>query len=689
MEKNKEIKDEIKRLVDLINKWDEEYFIENNPSVSDLEYDKNYYKLEKLENEYPELVLSNSPTKKVGSKSNNSNLNTQKFRHEQPMLSLSKAYHYDEVAKFIDNINKNVPIEDINFSIEPKIDGLSISLHYDNGILVRAVTRGDGIEGEDVTTNVKKIKTVPQNINYKDKIEIRGEVFLPKQSFEKINDEIQQKNKEILFNNAKIDDPKKHKKLLKLFANPRNAASGTLRQLDSDVVEERNLQAFLYELVQPEKHNIHFQDEALKFIESLGLPINKSFGKIIEVEQLEEEIENFSEIKNNLEYDADGLVIKLNNLKYWKKLGKTAKFPKHSIAFKYDVEVAYSIIKNIKTSIGRTGKVTYIANLEPVELNQTIVQNATLHNYNFIKSLNLNIGDEVKIVKAGEIIPKVLELVSKNSEGTFEKITKCSSCYNDLVEIEDNVDQFCVNPNCDEIKINSIYHFSSRKALNIAGLGLTTVQDLYKANLITRIQDIFELQNHIQQIKELPRYADLKINNLLNSIEGCKTAPFHKVLFALGIKHMGERAAKLFAKKYSSFSEMINNKNFEDMELINNIGPKIIESVIEYFNKEDNIELMQYLDSIFDYSKNKNDLLVSTKFENINFVITGKLNNSRDWYVEIIEKNSGHVSSSISKNTNYLILGENAGSKLEKAKALNVKIITEDDFEKLLGEGNE
>ncbi|UUD35678.1 NAD-dependent DNA ligase LigA [Mycoplasmopsis caviae] len=655
-----EIKNKIVELRDKLNKWNKEYYQDNNPSVSDLEYDKTLLELEELEKKYPQYIYAGSPSLILGSFADNK---FKKVVHKKPMLSLSKAYEYAEIEKFVSNIEKIVPIENINFSVEPKIDGLSISLHYKNGFLSQALTRGDGQEGEDVSENIYQIKSIPKFINYDAELEVRGEIFLPKAQFNRLNSQLISAGE-------------------KPFANPRNAASGTLRQLDATIVKQRNLSAFLYELVDPHSHNIKTQEEAINFLISLGIPTNPLF-KLVEVEELEEAISSFAEIKDKLDYDADGLVIKLNDLRYWDKMGRTAKFPKHSIAFKYEVETATSIIKDIKTTVGRTGKITYIANLEPVELNQTIVRAATLHNFNFIKDLNINIGDQVQIVKAGEIIPKVLSLVKKRSGDTFEKVQNCPCCNSKLIEIENNVDQFCINNQCAEMIINSIYHFASRKSLNIVGLGLSTVKDLYKNNLVKNIEDIFNLHLHKEELLKLERYADQKVNNLLNNIEKAKESTFSKILFALGIKHIGERAAKLISKQYSNFSQLIYEKDtLEKISTINNIGPKIIESLKEYLNKQENIDLLLKFDNLFKYQKNTQ--INSEKLTNLSFVITGKLNNARDYYIDLIETNGGKVSSSVSAKTSYLLAGDDAGSKLDKAKKLNIKIINEDEFNQLL-----
>ncbi|EGV00027.1 DNA ligase (NAD(+)) [Mycoplasmopsis columbina SF7] len=657
---NFSIKEKINHLVEQINQWNKEYFLDNNPSVSDLIYDQTLLELEQLENTYPEFISPLSPTQNVGGFIDNK---FTKVEHKYPMLSLNKAYSYDEILKFISNLEKIVPLEQIQFSLEPKIDGLSVALHYQNGYLVQALTRGDGSVGEDITENVKTIISIPKVIDLVDKIEIRGEVFLAKEKFEAINKDLKNKGE-------------------KEFANPRNAASGTLRQLNAQIVKDRELSAYLYEIVEPENYNLTTQYEVINYLKKLNFPTNE-LSKVVDVEELEDEIENFAEIKNKLPYDADGLVIKLNNLTYWSKLGKTAKFPKHSIAFKYEVEQAQSKILAISPTVGRTGKITYVAALEPVELNQTTVRNATLHNYNFIKSLNIDIGDKVNIIKAGEIIPKIISTVNLKNHTNYEKVLTCPSCNSILVEYEDNVDQFCTNKLCKEIVINSLYHFASRKSLNIVGLGLNTIKDLYEINLLKTIEDIFELEKHVEIMKNLPRYAELKVSNLITNINKSKITPFYKVLFAIGIKHLGERAAKLFSQEYNNFGEMLVDPLLTKMQNIPNIGPKILESVSEYLQDTTNHQLLYKLDKLMTYEIAKK-IQISSLLNNLNFVITGKLTNSRNYYVDLIEKHGGKILSFVNKKTNYLIAGEDVGSKLTKAQELEVKIINEEEFNQLL-----
>ncbi|WP_029905639.1 NAD-dependent DNA ligase LigA [Mycoplasmopsis opalescens] len=652
----------IKTLNVLINKYNREYYIDDNPSISDNEYDKLLLELENLEKIYPEFALRQS-TNEVGAGKLIWDQKFSKFVHAYPMLSLAKAYNYDEVERFVNNIENSVPLDEINFILEPKIDGLSIALHYNKGFLVKAVTRGNGVEGEDVTENIFMLQDVKNKIAFDKKIEIRGEIYLAKDRFEELNEQLIKEGK-------------------KPFANPRNAASGTLRQLDASVVLDRGLSLFLYQVVNPLEYGLKTQKEVLNFIENMGLPTTK-VAKVVEIENLSNEIENFAEVKDNFNYAVDGLVIKLNSLKYHDELGRTAKFPKHSIAFKYDVENAVSTIKNIIATVGRTGKITYVAQLEPVELNQTTVRAATLHNYEFIKKHNINIGDEVKIVKAGEIIPKVIELVNKNSQNTYATVELCPSCNQKIFYIGDNVDQFCINKQCPEMIINKLAHFTMRNSLNIVGLGLSTIKDFYRNGLIKNILDIFELKNKKAEILKLPRFANKKVENLLKNIENSKNTPFFRVLYALGIRHIGLRASKIISTKFSNFTQLLEADNLGNIAKLQNIGETIFTSLTEYLKNDENRYNIAILDTIFNFKKTTN-ALKSNKFENLTFVITGKLSQPREYFAELIENNGGKVSNSVSKKTSYLLFGEDSGSKLSKANELSIKIINEEQLLELL-----
>ncbi|MBW0603396.1 NAD-dependent DNA ligase LigA [Mycoplasmopsis anatis] len=645
----KQAQERIKELITKIKEYNHHYYDLDNPIVSDAEYDKLYNELIDLENKFPELVTKDSPTQIIGGFAANK---FTKFEHKKAMLSLSKAYDFDEIKKFHENIIKKIDETKISYALDYKIDGLSISLHYQNGKLIRAVTRGDGITGEDVTENIIQISSIPQKINYLKEIEIRGEVYISKKTLIDINNALKKENKQE-------------------FSNPRNAASGTLRQLDPTIVKQRNLSAFLYEVVEPLQHNLHFQSKVIEFINKLGFPTQTYFRKVTELEEIYEEIDKFAEVKNKLDYDCDGFVIKLNNIDIWEDLGYTAKFPRYAIAFKLETESANTKILNITTSVGRTGKITYVANVEPVELNQTNVQFATLHNYEFIKELNLNINDEVKLIKAGEIIPKVIELVKKNSTDVYPKTMNCPSCNTLLEYIDDNVDQFCVNENCDEKKIRKIIHFASRPSLNIVNLGESNIRIFFELGLIKEVYDIYNLVEHKNKILQLRTFKEKKVNNILESIENSKTNKLNKIIFALGIKHIGERASKIIAKKINSISELLTY-DIDSLENESDFGTKSVESLKKWLSDENNVNTINHLSKIFTSSVKTNS---TKKLDNLIFVITGTFELKREELKEIIEQNGGVVSSSVSNKTNYLLCGENAGSKKTKAEQLNIEII--------------
>lgn len=658
---NNDIKEKIKELVDLLNKWNIEYFQNDNPSVSDRVYDSYLKKLEELENKFPSLILPNSPTQKIGSSINNKN-KFEKIKHKKPMLSLDKAYSIDEIEKFINNIKKTTLNEPISFLIEPKIDGLSIALFYENGKLAKAVTRGDGEVGEDVTRNIKNIiDDIPTKIDYFKNLEVRGEVFITKSRFQHIN---------------KLENYK--------FANPRNLASGTLRQLDIEIIKKRKLSSFIYEVIDHEKHNILSQNESLNLLVKLGFSVFKNYIIVNNIEEIEKFINDFVLIKNDLDYEVDGLVIKLNDVNFYNFIGYTSKFPKYNIAFKFDDEVTQTTLDNIFITIGRTGVVTYNATLKTVLLKGTMVSAATLHNYNYIKDLNINIGDEVFIKKAGEIIPKVISLAKKKSNGVFAKILNCPYCNSLLIDSKTNINQMCINPNCDEINIKKITHFASRDAMNIEGLGEGIVRKFFEFGFLKKIQDIYDLERHREKIIEQRGFGDKFWTNLNKGIIESKKTNLEKVIFALGIPQLGSKNAKVIAKEIKVFENIINY-DFNQLSKINDIGPITIQEIYNFFNKKENIDLVKSLVLLGINPKIKTKITNPDNFFfNKIFVITGTLSLPRNNVIEIIEKNGGKISSNISNKTNYLICGENSGSKKNKALKLNIEIINNEQLKEII-----
>ncbi|WP_406614202.1 NAD-dependent DNA ligase LigA [Mycoplasma corogypsi] len=665
-----QIKAKMDDLVAKITQWNKEYFEDNHPSVPDVVYDQFYKELEKLEREYPEFKVENSPTNLVGGKPNG---NFVKHIHDKPMMSLAKAYTLEEVQKFINDTEKKLEGKNLSYSLEPKIDGLSIALHYNNGQLTQAVTRGDGVEGEIVTKNIMQIQSIPQVISFKEKIEIRGEVYMSKDTFHKLNKEFEAEGK-------------------KLFANPRNAASGTLRQINPKIVKQRNLDAILYDIVDASDYGFKSQEESLKWLKNQGFNINKYEFISSDLQEIFEEIENFGDRITTFDYECDGFVIKLNNIEYWDELGKTAKFPKYAIAFKYETLEAITDVVGVSSFVGRTGKISYVANLKPVELKQTIVKAATLHNYSFMEELNINIGDKVKIIKSGEIIPKIIELVEKKSIGVFPKVLNCPSCNSVLKEYEGIVDQFCVNKNCVEKKIRTLSHFASRGALNIVKLGETYVDIFYKNGYLTDFVSIFKLKDWREKILEdssnkeittIRGFKDKKIDGILESIEQArKYVKLHKVFFGLGIKYIGSQVAYLICQSIEKLGDLVTM----DLNLLQNtdtIGPKVVESLKEFMSDEHNIQQILELDQILTYEKKANK---SDKLAGLTFAITGKLSLPRDKMVEIIQLAGGNFASSITSSVNYLISNSEGSSKLDNAAKKGIKIISEAELNKMLNE---
>ncbi|MGL4183527.1 MAG: NAD-dependent DNA ligase LigA [Metamycoplasmataceae bacterium] len=651
-----ENKKKIIELREKINQWNKEYFINNNPSVSDRVYDSSLKLLIELENKYPEFNDPNSPTNIIGDFSLNK---FKKIKHNKKMLSLAKAYSVDDIKKFISDIKK-ITQEDSFFYIEPKIDGLSISLKYKNGKLVQASTRGDGVIGEDVTDNVYNvISDIPTKIKNLNELEIRGEIYISDQSF-----------KEII-------------KSGEVFANPRNAASGTLRQLNKEIVKKRNLSCLVYEIVNFKSLNFNGFNETIEFLDDLGFKTQKNNFFSNKEEDIISFISNFKN-NNKLDYEIDGLVVKLNNLNFQDELGYTSKFPKYNIAFKFDDEITKTNIKDIFVTIGRTGNVTYNASFEKVLLKGSFVSAATLHNYEYIKSLNLNIGDEVEIKKAGEIIPKVIKVTKKNSQDVFHIIDKCPFCLSNLIFNGSQLEQYCPNLKCDERRVRQIIHFVSRNALDISFLGEKWIRIFFDKKIIENISDVFLIPSKKEEIFTLKRIGEKSFNNLLKSIESCFQIDLPKLLFSLGIEKMGIRNSYLIAKKIKKF-ENILNFNFDSLIDIKDIGPLTIKSLKDFLDNEDNKHEIEKLIKIGinpSFSNEEQESIISSPFLNKKIAITGSFEIERENIIKILNKLGAIYTTSISKNTDFLLCGENAGSKLNKAQSLEIKIISLNELNK-------
>lgn len=653
---NNNIKEEIENLVKLLNYSSYKYYVEDNPELSDTQYDLLYKKLEKLESDNPDLIFKNSPTQRVGDKILSE---FEKVSHTIPMLSLSNTFSEKELFEFNERVSKNINEQDIEYTCELKIDGLAISIKYENGELIQAATRGDGITGEDVTENIKTVCNIPKELTEKINLEVRGEIYMPKKSFELLNEKRKNEN-------------------LQLFANPRNAAAGSIRQLDSKIVAERKLFGFIYNIA---SENNFSQNESLEKLEKLGLPINKNYKICKNISEVIEYIKYWEKNKNSLSYDIDGIVIKVNNKKYQSKLGFTEKSPRWATSFKFPEEQLATKLLDIELSVGRTGIITPVAILEPINISGSIVSKASLHNKDIIKNLDVRIGDTVVVKKAGEIIPKVVNVIKElrakvSYEYNYPEV--CPSCNQKLLIEEKNPIIKCLNNNCKEQNIKKIIHFISRDAMSIDKLGEKIIILLYEKNIIKNYIDLYYLDKN--KLINLERMGEKSVNNILSSIENSKKSSLDKVIYSLGIANIGKKASKLLAQNYKSLNNLVNSK-FEELINISDFGEIMANSVVEYFSIDANKKIIDDLISLGINPKyeeiEKNDNIFSYK----TVVLTGKLNNiTRNEAKEYLEKYNAKVTNSVTNKTDYLICGEKAGSKLKKANELNITIINEEEF---------
>lgn len=656
------VEERMEELIEILNKANIEYYRDDNPSITDQEYDKYLRELENLEKKYPELKKDNSPTSRVGGVVVDE---FKKVRHEKPMLSLADIFSEDEIIEFDERIRKTVP--DAKYVCELKIDGLSVSVLYKKGKLIRGATRGDGTTGEDITHNVKTIKEIPLTLKKTIDIEVRGEMYMSKDSFEKLN--INRKE-----NNAP------------LFANPRNAAAGSVRQLDSSIAATRNLSSFIYHLPDPEDYGIKTQEEALKFMNDLGFVVNPNNTLINNRKELLDFVNYWTENRNNLPYEIDGLVFKVNKLEDWEKLGNTAKYPRWAIAYKFPATEVITKLKDIKFTVGRTGQITPNAVLEPVILAGSTVSRATLHNENYVRELGLKIGDYVTLIKAGDVIPAVIGVKEERRTGKekdFEMITNCPVCGSDLIKSESGIDHFCDNINCPARDIEGLIHFASRDAMNIDGLGERIIEDFYNMKFITSIADIYNLSKHKEDLIELEGFGVKSVNNLFDAIENTKSNSLERILFALGIRHVGKKTAKILASHYKTIDNIISAEVSELTE-IPEIGEIIAKSVREYFDDAKKIELINNLKELgvnFNYISNNTD----DKLKGQTFVLTGTLENyTRENLTNLLESLGAKVTSSVTSKTTAVIAGDKPGSKYDKAKDLGIRIINESEIEELI-----
>lgn len=657
------MKQRIDELIKIINKASEEYYTNDNPTITDQEYDDYYHELEKLEQQYPELIREDSPTKRVGGKIIDE---FKKVSHEIPMMSLGDIFSEDEIFEFDQRIKKTIP--NPTYVCELKIDGLSVSLLYENGKLIRGATRGNGIIGEDITHNVETIKSIPLVINDKRKIEVRGEIYMPKKSFNKLNQERQEKGES-------------------LFANPRNAAAGSVRQLDSKIAAKRNLSTFIYHLPSSDDFNIKYHHESLSFMKELGFIVNENIKIADNVNEVINYVKEWTEKRESLPYEIDGIVIKVDKIEDQKKLGYTSRTPKWAIAYKFPAVEVLTKIKNIEFCVGRTGKITPRADLDPVHLAGSIIKSVTLHNEDYIKEKDIMINDTIVLHKAGDVIPEVVKVLKERRTGIeipFKMIKNCPICNSKLEKKETEANYFCPNPNCDARNIEGLIHFSSRETMNIEGFGESIVEDFYNEGYLKTICDYYTLYNHKEDLKELEGFGEKSINNLLQNIEKSKENSLEKLLFALGIRYIGKKTAKILAINYRNIDKLMSAK-YEDLVKIQDIGEVIADSVYKFFKEEKNIKTINELKLLGVNMEYKGNESIDDNFNNKTFVLTGTLSKlTRDEASIEIENRGGKVTSSVTKKTDYVIVGENPGSKYQKAKDLNINILNEEEFLNML-----
>ena len=652
----------MKVLVSLLNKAAYDYYVDDNPTMSDDEYDKLYRELTNLENMYPEYREANSPTQRVADKVLDK---FDKITHNVKMMSIDDVFNVEEVKKFDLDIKKIIPSP--TYNCELKIDGLSVSCIYEKGILKVASTRGNGSTGEVITSNAKAIKSIPLKLNEPLDIEVRGEIFMPKKSLEKVNKERDEEG-------------------LALFANCRNAASGTIKSLDSKVVSKRGLDNFMYQIIGLDSLK---QDEVLTYLDKLGFKVNPHGKKCETIDEVISYISYWREHKDDLAYPIDGIVVKVNERDEYESIGYTVKCPKWCIAYKYPAEVGTSILRNIVFQVGRTGAITPVAEFDPVFISGTSVTRATLHNEDYIKLRDIRLLDTIKVRKSGEIIPEVFEVdLSKRSENStpFKMIEFCPICHSKLVRKEGEADYFCLNEDCSARRVNSLIHFASKNAMNIESLGASIIQKLFSLGLIKDIPSIYHLHEHKEELIALDKMGEKSVENLLASIDISKNMNLDKLVFALGIKNVGAKVATLLCEKYPSIYELEQAK-YEDILSLNDVGEVIAQSVVSYFENENNIKMINELKELGLNMYYKKKDMVNGVFAHKIVVLTGTLSSmGRNEAKEKIESLGGTVTSSVSKKTDILIAGESAGSKLTKAIDLGIQILTEVDFLNMIKE---
>lgn len=658
----------ISELKSLLNQYGYEYYVLDQPSVPDAEYDRLMQELLELEEKFPALKTADSPSQRVGG----AILDVfEKVEHRIPMLSLGNAFNEQDLRDFDRRVRQAVG-NDVSYVCELKIDGLAVSLRYENGVLAQGATRGDGTIGEDISSNLKTIKSIPLRLTENVSLEVRGEAFMPKRSFEALNEARKVRGEE-------------------LFANPRNAAAGSLRQLDPKIAASRKLDTYLYAIGNPEAIGVISHSAALDYLDQLGFKTNQERRKCASIDDVIEFVNGWTEKRPHLPYEIDGIVIKVDSLEQQAELGTTAKSPRWAIAYKFPAEEVVTTLLDIELSVGRTGVVTPTAILEPVKVAGTTVQRASLHNEDLIREKDIKIGDKVVVKKAGDIIPEVVNVLADQrtgEESEFHMPTHCPECESELVRLDGEVALRCINPKCPAQIREGLIHFVSRDAMNIDGLGEKVISQLFAEKLISDVADIYKLTR--EQLLALERMGEKSVANLLKAIEASKANSLEKLLFGLGIRHVGAKAAKTLAQEFGVM-EKLASATKDDLVAINEIGDKMADSIVSFFEQEEATELLQELAAAgvnMEYKGAKPIPVedIDSVFAGKTVVLTGKLEQlSRNGAKEKIEALGGNVAGSVSKKTHLVIAGADAGSKLTKAQELGIEVW---DEEKLLQELN-
>ena len=659
------MKERIDFLVDLINEANYNYHVLDNPTITDQEYDKYLRELYMLEEKYPSFVRDDSPTKKIGGEVIDE---FKKVVHDKPMMSLSNVFNEEEIRDFDEKIRKEGIIP--QYVCELKIDGLSVSIKYKNGEFVSAATRGDGITGEDITHNARTIKSIPLKLKENIDIEVRGEIFMSKKVLESLNEE-----------RARNGEP--------LLKNARNAAAGSIRQLDSKIAAKRKLDTFIYHLPNPEDFGIKEHVDALSYMQELGFKVNPNNKLVGNIDEVIEFIREKTKIRQELPYDIDGIVIKLNNISDQLSLGFTARYPKWATAYKFPAEEVITKLKDIKFTVGRTGQVTPNAILDPVIVCGSLISKTTLHNEDYVISKGIMIGDMVSIKKAGDVIPEVVSVVLDRRTGyeiPFKMTDVCPICGSRLIRRESEAAYYCTNLNCDAKHIEGLIHFASRNAMNISGFGDSITEDFYNMGYLKRVYDYYTLDKYKDELMSLEGFGEKSIIKLLNEIMESKNNSLERLLFALGIRHVGEKTAKILAKNYKTLDNLMN-ATYEELCVIPDVGDIIAKSIVDYFSNEDNIYTINKLKEYgVNMSFNHDDYVEDENFAGKTFVLTGSLTSiTREEASSIIESLGGKVSGSVSAKTSVVIVGDAPGSKYDKALSLGITIWQEEEFLEKVG----